>query len=80
MRLHEHLGPVAPEAAAWVVQQFACALERLLDHLRIGETLEAYELCEVHRIIVGSYEIAAGIIFILRLWHCRENRSFESDG
>lgn len=42
--------------------------------------LEAYELCEVRRIIVGGYEIAAGIIFILRLWHCRENRSFESAG
>ena len=24
-------------------------------------------------------ELAAGTIFILRLWHRRENRSFESD-
>jgi len=24
------------------------------------------------------YEIADATIFILRLWHCRENRSFES--
>ncbi|WP_335743912.1 hypothetical protein [Tardibacter chloracetimidivorans] len=33
--------------------------------------------------IVGNYEmryeIAAGTIFFLRLWHCRENRSFESE-
>src|SRR3546814_3395667 len=26
------------------------------------------------------YEVAAKAIFILRLWHCRENRSFESEG
>ncbi len=57
--------------------------ERLLDYPRIGEKLESYVPREVLRIIVGnyemSYEIAAGTIFILRLWHCRENRSFESE-
>jgi len=82
-RLHEHLSPVAPEAAARVVRQLAHAPERLFDYPRIGEKLEAYEPREVRRIIVGSYEmryeIAAGTIFILRLWHCRENRSFESE-
>lgn len=49
----------------------------------IGEKLEAYEPREVRRIIVGHYElryeIADAIIFILRLWRCRENRSFDSD-
>lgn len=38
---------------------------------------------EVRRIIVGNYElryeIADATIFILRLWHCRENRSVEVD-
>jgi plasmid stabilization system protein ParE len=71
------------EAAARVIQQLAHAPDRLLDYPRIGEKLEAYEPREVRRIIVGNYEvryeIAAGIIFILRLWHCRENRSFESE-
>ncbi|WP_070932654.1 type II toxin-antitoxin system RelE/ParE family toxin [Edaphosphingomonas haloaromaticamans] len=83
VRLHEHLSPVAPEAAARVVQQLAHAPDRLLDYPRIGEKLEAYEPREVRRVIVGNYEmryeIAAGTIFILRLWHCRENRSFESE-
>ena len=83
VRLHEHLRPVAPDAAARVVQQLAHAPNRLLDHPRIGEKLAAYEPREVRRIIVGNYElryeIAAGTIFILRLWHCRENRSFESE-
>ncbi|MDP3242587.1 MAG: type II toxin-antitoxin system RelE/ParE family toxin [Reyranella sp.] len=83
VRLHEYLRPVAPDAAARVVQQLAHAPERLLDYPRIGEKLEAYEPREVRRIIVGHYElryeIANATIFILRLWHYRENRSFESD-
>jgi plasmid stabilization system protein ParE len=83
VRLHAHLSPIAPEAAARVVQQLAHAPNRLLDYPRIGEKLEAYEPREVRRIIVGSYEmryeIVAGTIFILCLWHCRENRSFESE-
>ncbi|MEK7454976.1 MULTISPECIES: type II toxin-antitoxin system RelE/ParE family toxin [Sphingomonadaceae] len=83
VRLHEHLRPVAPEAAARVVQQLARAPDRLLEYPRIGEKLDAYSPREVRRIIVGNYElryeIADATIFILRLWHCREERSFESD-
>ncbi len=84
VRLHEHLHPVAPEAAARVVQQLARAPNRLVEYPRIGEKLDAYAPREVRRIIVGNYElryeIANDTIFILRLWHCRENRNFESDG
>lgn len=83
VRLHEHLRPVAPEAAR-VVQQLAHAPDRLLGYPRIGEKLDAYEPREVRRIIVGHYEmryeIADATIFILRPWHSREERSFELDG
>ncbi|KEQ51845.1 Plasmid stabilization protein [Sphingobium chlorophenolicum] len=83
LRLHEHLRPVAPEAAAHVVQQLAHAPNRLLDYPRLSEKLEAFEPREVRRIIIGHYEmryeIANGTLFILRLWHCRENRSFEAE-
>ena len=83
LRLHEHLRPVAPEAAARVVQQLAHAPDRLLDYPRLGEKLETFEPREVRRIIVGHYEmryeIVSGTIFILRLWHCREYRSFEAE-
>lgn len=83
VRPHQHLSPVAPEAAVRVVQQLACAPDRLIEYPRLGEKLEAYEPREVRRIIVGNYEmryeIAGETISILRLWHCRENRSFESD-
>lgn len=82
-RLHEHLRPVAPEAAARVVQQLARAPDSLLNYPRIGEKLDAYVPREVRRIIVGNYElryeIADGTIFILRLWHCRENRGVEAN-
>lgn len=81
VRLHEHLSAVAPEAAARVIQQLVRAPDRLRDHARIGEKLEAYEPREVRRIIVGHYEmryeVSGGMIFILRLWHSRENRTFE---
>jgi len=81
VRLHEHLRPVAPEAAARVVQQLSRAPDRLLDFPRMGEKLEAYQPREVRRIIVGDYElryeIADATIFILRLWHSRENRSLD---
>lgn len=82
VRLHEHLRPVAPDAAARVVRQLVHAPERLLGYPRIGEKLEAYEPREVRRIAVGNYEmryeIAGGTIFILRLWHSREDRSFDA--
>ena len=86
VRLHDFLRPVAPEAATRVVQQLAHAPNRLRDFPRLGERLDAYAPREVRRITVGSYEmrykIAGADIFILRLWHSRENRSFgpESEG
>jgi plasmid stabilization system protein ParE len=83
VRLHEHLRHVAPDAAARVVQQLARAPDRLIDYPRIGEKLDTYAPREVRRIIVGNFElryaIADATIFILRIWHCRENRSFEPD-
>ncbi len=81
--LHDHLRQVAPEAAAHIVHQLARAPDRLIDYPRIGEKMEAYEPREVRRIVIGSYElryeIADGTIFVLRLWHGRENRSFEAE-
>lgn len=82
VRLHEHLRPVSPDAAARLIQQLAHTPDRLRDYPRIGEKLEAYEPREVRRIVVGNYElryeISAAGIFILRLWHCRESRSDEA--
>jgi plasmid stabilization system protein ParE len=83
VRLHQHLNPVAPDAAARVVQELTRAPDRLLDYPRIGEKLDAYAPREIRRIFVGHYElryeIAGGTILILRVWHGRENRSFGPD-
>lgn len=80
VRLHNHLKPVAPDAAARVVRQLARAPDRLLDYPRIGERLEAYQPREVRRISVGDYEvryeIVGSTIFVLRLWHYKEDRPF----
>lgn len=45
---------------------------------RIGERLEEFAPREVRRILVGKYEIRYEIqdsmIYLLRLWHTREDR------
>jgi plasmid stabilization system protein ParE len=76
--LHEFLFPVDPRAAAGAVRSLTAGAERLLEHPRIGEKLAQYEPREVRRLLVGKYEmryeIRASTIFVLRLWHTREER------
>jgi plasmid stabilization system protein ParE len=78
VRLHDFLAPVNPEAASRVVQSLSVAPERLPEHPRIGKKLEAFMPREVRRIIVGNYEvryeIVADTIYLLRIWHTREER------
>lgn len=77
-RLYEFLAPVNRPAAARIVQSLATAAASLLANPRIGERLEEFNPREVRRILVGHYEvryeIQEYIIYILRLWHTRENR------
>jgi len=77
-RLHEFLAPVNKEAAARTVQSLTSAPAILLSNPRIGEKLEEFEPREVRRILVGRYElryeIRESVIYVLRLWHTRENR------
>jgi plasmid stabilization system protein ParE len=78
VRLYEFLAPANALAAQRAMQALVGGAERLLDHPRIGEKLERYVPREVRRILIGDYEmryeIAAGTIYILRLWHSREDR------
>ena len=52
--------------------------EQLLANPRIGEKLFEFEPREVRRILVGQYEMRYEIqnetIYVLRLWHTREER------
>lgn len=77
-RLHEFLAQANPHAAARVVRSLTAAPARLMEHPRIGEQLEAFKPREVRRILVGQYEmryeIQQSTIYVLRLWHTREDR------
>jgi plasmid stabilization system protein ParE len=77
-RLHEFLASVNPRAAAKAVQALVRAAGHLTEHPRIGEKLEQYEPREVRRILVARYEVRCeirdGSIFVLRIWHTREDR------
>ncbi len=78
VRLYEFLAVKDTHAAARTVQSLSAAPERLLDQTRIGEKLEEFDPREVRRIIVGRYEmryeIQESIIYVLRIWHTREDR------
>jgi len=77
-RLHEFLAAVNNIAAARSVQTLVKAPTRLLTNPRIGEQLFQYSPREVRRLIVGQYElryeIVGEMIYLLRLWHTREDR------
>jgi plasmid stabilization system protein ParE len=77
-RLYGFLAVRNRRAAARTVQILAAAPTRLLQHPRIGERLSEFDPREVRRIIVRDYEIRYEIsdpkIYVLRLWHTREDR------
>lgn len=78
VRLYEFLTPINKSAAAKTVQALIAAPSGLLTDPRIGERLDEFEPREVRRILVGHYELRCEIqdplIYILRIWHTRENR------
>lgn len=77
-RLYDFLAQVNKPAAARIVRSLSTAPSRLVVNPRIGERLEEFEPREVRRILVGHYEmryeIQESIIYVLRLWHTREDR------
>ncbi|SCW41119.1 MULTISPECIES: type II toxin-antitoxin system RelE/ParE family toxin [unclassified Pseudomonas] len=77
-RLYEFLASVNQPAAARTVQQLTTAPTSLLVNPRMGERLEEFEPRDVRRIQVGRYEmryeIVGSTLYLLRLWHTREDR------
>ena len=77
-RLYEFLAPVNRSAAARTVQSLTGAPANLLVNPRLGERLEEFEPREVRRLLVGRYEMRYEVqensIYILRIWHTREDR------
>ena len=78
VRLYDFLAPVNKQAAACTVQSLTAAPARLKEYPRIGEKLEGFEQREVRRILVNHYEMRYEIqeskIYVLRIWHTREER------
>ena len=77
-RLHDFLAPVNRRAAARAIQRLVTAPSKLLEHPRLGERLEEFSPREVRRLLVDRYEIRYEIsrdtIYVLRVWHTREDR------
>jgi len=77
-RLYEFLAPVNKPAAARAVQALTKAPTMLMANPRIGEQLFQFQPREVRRILVGQYEVRYelqdSMIYVLRLWHTREDR------
>jgi len=77
-RLYEFLQPVHPPAALRAVRQLVAAAKRIPGRPRLGARLREFGEREVRRIIVGDYEIryelTATDVYILRIFHTREDR------
>ena len=77
-RIHEFLEPVDSAAAARAVQAVIARVRRIPLQPRLGERLPGFGDREVRRVLVRRYEIryevTAGDLFVLRIFHTRENR------
>ncbi len=77
-RLYEFLAPVHAAAAVRVARKLVAAAKRVPSRPRLGVLLREYGTREVRRIIVGDYEIRYELtetdVFILRIFHTREDR------
>jgi len=77
-RLYEFLQPVHPPAAGRAVRRILAAVRSIPAGPRIGVRLPGFGDREVRRIIAGNYEIryelSANDVYILRIFHTREDR------
>lgn len=78
VRLYEFLSQKDKLAAARIVQALTKAPNILTNSPRLGEQLFEFAPREVRRILVRNYEmryeVQESTIYILRLWHTREDR------
>jgi plasmid stabilization system protein ParE len=78
VRLREFLEPANPAAAARVVRHLVAGVKRIPGHPRLGVQLPEFAPREVRKVLVGDYEIRYELtvadVFILRIFHTREDR------
>lgn len=77
-RLYEFLEPANPGAAAQAIRQIVTGAKRIPGRPRLGQRLREFAPREVRRILIGDYEIryelTARDVFVLRIFHVREDR------
>lgn len=76
--LHAFLATINPRAAVQVVRQLIAGAEQLIQYPQLGVKLEEFLPRDVRRMIIGDYELRYELtdeaIYVLRLWHGREDR------
>ena len=77
-RIHEFLKPVYPPAAVKAVRAVVARVRRIPAQPRLGEKLSGFGDRDVRRVLVQKYEIryevAGSDVFVLRIFHTREDR------
>ena len=78
VRLHEFLETVDPRAAALAVRHIVAGARRIPGRPRLGQRLREFTGREVRRLLIGEYELryelAERDVFVLRIFHTREDR------
>ena len=78
VRLHEFLEPVNARAAALAVRHIVAGAKRIPARPRLGQRMRQFTGREVRRLPIGDYEIryelAGRDVFLLRIFHTREDR------
>ena len=79
IRLHDFLAAVNPRAAKKAVKQLVDEAKLLQSHPLLGVELEAYAPRNVRQLVIGDYEVryevTETVLYVLRLWHTREDRT-----
>lgn len=77
-RMHEFLEPVDPSGAISAVRTIVTRVRRIPRQPRLGERLPGFGEREVRRVLVRNYEVryevAGTDLYILRIFHTREDR------
>lgn len=78
-RLSEFVRSIRPGAAQKIMKSLLLAVQKLSDHPRLGEKLFDFSSNEIRRLFIGKYELRYELsdtsIYILRIWHTREQRT-----
>jgi len=78
VKVYDFLARSNPKAAVQTVKLLIEGIEKIDAFPQLGIKLDDFKPREVRRIIIGEYEIryelTKNAIFVLRLWHAREDR------